>query len=198
MAENTINPLTGLPYTVHGADGKKPTRNPNVNPLTGKPYTVTNQNYTPFKGTIGIPGDYSDYDGSWSGLSPATNVNPFTNIDEQRARNQSTWDKWGNGIAKAGVTFVGAASENTVGYAMGLADYIASGFEDFDDYVAKKTSEKGIAYANFQVAKSKIINNKELTLLQKFNATFILAHGNSYLNGQKVKELLDDLNLQEC
>ena len=178
MAENTINPLTGLPYTVHGADGKKPTRNPNVNPLTGKPYTVTNQNYTPFKGTIGIPGDYSDYDGSWSGLSPATNVNPFTNIDEQRARNQSTWDKWGNGIAKAGVTFVGAASENTVGYAMGLADYIASGFEDFDasminnpvgQFFDKANDQMRESFPNFQTAQERA---EQGTLGQLNNANF--------------------------
>ena len=34
---------------------------------------------------------------------------------------------------EAGATFVGAVAENTVGYAFGLVDYIASGFEDFGE-----------------------------------------------------------------
>ena len=192
MADNTINPLTGLPYTVHGVEGKKPARNPNVNPVTGKPYTVTNQNYTPFKGTLGTPGDFSAYDGSWSGFSPATNVNPFTNLDEQRARNQSTWDKWGNGLAKAGVTFVGAASENTVGYAMGLADYIASGFEDFDasminnpvgQFFDKANDQMRDSFPNFQTAQER---SEQGTLSQLGNANFwadTVANGGAYSLG---------------
>ena len=192
MADNTINPLTGLPYTVHGVEGKKPARNPNVNPLTGTPYTVTNQNYTPFKGTLGTPGDFSAYDGSWSGFSPATNVNPFTNLDEQRARNQSTWDKWGNGLAKASATFVGAASENTVGYAMGLADYIASGFEDFDasminnpvgQFFDKANDQMRESFPNFQTAQER---SEQGTLSQLGNANFwadTVANGGAYSLG---------------
>ena len=87
MADNTIDPMTGLPLTVAGADGVI-TKNPDIDPLTGKPYTVVKAQ-DPLAGTRGMAGDFSAYNGSWSGLSGATPVNPFVNIDEQRARNQS-------------------------------------------------------------------------------------------------------------
>ena len=132
MADNTIDPMTGLPLTVAGADGVI-TKNPDIDPLTGKPYTVVKAQ-DPLAGTRGMAGDFSAYNGSWSGLSGATPVNPFVNIDEQRARNQSAWDQAANGLAKAGVTFVGAVSENTAGYALGLMDYMAGGLGGWDEF----------------------------------------------------------------
>lgn len=122
MAEE-INPLTGLPYVQPKTD---------VNPLTGKPYMVT-ADPTPsaFTGARTMTGSFDDYKGTY--FSPETKVDPFTNIDEVRAQNQSNWDKWGNGLVKGGATFVGAVSENTLGYALGLADYALSGFEDFEE-----------------------------------------------------------------
>ena len=132
MADNTIDSMTGLPLTVAGADGVI-TKNPDIDPLTGKPYTVVKAQ-DPLAGTRGMAGDFSAYNGSWSGLSGATPVNPFVNIDEQRARNQSAWDQAANGLAKAGVTFVGAVSENTAGYALGLMDYMAGGLGGWDEF----------------------------------------------------------------
>ena len=126
-----INPLTGLPYVTGGPNGQQQVK---VNPLTGRPFQTQRIATSPFKGTVGMAGSFEDYNGTW--LSPATDVNPFADIDEQRARNQSTWDKWGNGLAKAGLTFTGAVSENTLGYTLGLVDYMASGFEDFEESMA--------------------------------------------------------------
>tara|TARA_R100001224_G_scaffold28150_1_gene15286 strand:- start:6168 stop:17684 length:11517 start_codon:yes stop_codon:yes gene_type:complete len=120
MAEE-INPLTGLPYT----------KAEDINPLTGEAYTVRPASDNVFAGTRSMVGGFDDYKGTY--FSPETEVDPFTDMEEQRARNQSNWDKWGNGLAKAGLTFTGAVSENTAGYVLGLADYALSGFEDFEE-----------------------------------------------------------------
>jgi len=58
------------------------------------------------------------------------------NWDEQRARLQSTGEKWRNGISKALVTTVGALVENTVGVIAGLGE-LATGGAYYDNFVGK-------------------------------------------------------------
>ena len=179
MAEN-INPLTGLPF------GDDPNSSTNINPLTGKRYTtapVTSARST-LSGARTMTGAFEDYQGTY--FSPETQVSPFTNIDEQRARNQSNWDKWGNGLAKAGLTFVGSVSENTVGYALGLADYALSGFEDFEESMKNnpvgRAFDKANEYArehlpNYQTAEER---SEQGTLAQLGNANF---WADTFMNG---------------
>ena len=46
----------------------------------------------------------------------------FFDWDEKRAQNQSTGEKWGRGLTKAGITTVGAVIENTLGVVAGLGE----------------------------------------------------------------------------
>lgn len=64
-------------------------------------------------------------------------LNPFVNLNEERAQRQSTWDKWVNGLTKAGITTLGAVYENTVGVFAGLGS-LATGGEYYDNFVGKQ------------------------------------------------------------
>ena len=48
-------------------------------------------------------------------------------LRDLRAENQSAWDQWGNGLAKAGVTFGGALLDNTIGAYFGLGSLLTGG-----------------------------------------------------------------------
>ena len=60
----------------------------------------------------------------------------FFNWDEERAKNQGTGEKWVNGLAKAGVTTLGAVAENTLGVVAGLGE-LATGGAYYDNFVGK-------------------------------------------------------------
>jgi hypothetical protein len=63
--------------------------------------------------------------------------------EEIRARNQSTAEQWGRGLAKAGVTTVGAVAENTLGVIFGLGS-LATGGAYYDNAIGRtvdKTNE---------------------------------------------------------
>ena len=47
--------------------------------------------------------------------------------EEIRARNQSTAEQWGRGLAKAGVTTIGAVAENTLGVIFGIGELVSGG-----------------------------------------------------------------------
>ena len=53
-----------------------------------------------------------------------TNLLPGGDWDEERARRQSTGQKWINGLAKAGVTTLGAIAENSIGAIDGIGESI--------------------------------------------------------------------------
>lgn len=63
-------------------------------------------------------------------------LNPYSDWNEQRAQRQSTWDKWRNGLIKAGITTVGAVGENTLGVLAGLGS-LATGGSYYDNFVGK-------------------------------------------------------------
>jgi hypothetical protein len=64
-------------------------------------------------------------------------LNPFVDLNDERAKRQSTWDKWVNGLTKAGITALGAVYENTVGVFAGLGS-LATGGEYYDNFVGKQ------------------------------------------------------------
>ena len=60
----------------------------------------------------------------------------FFNWDEERAKNQGTGEKWVNGLAKAGVTTIGAVAENTLGVVAGIGELVTGGAY-YDNFVGK-------------------------------------------------------------
>jgi hypothetical protein len=63
-------------------------------------------------------------------------LNPYSDWNEQRAQRQSTFDKWVNGLTKAGITTLGAVTENTLGVLAGLGE-MATGGQYYDNFVGK-------------------------------------------------------------
>jgi hypothetical protein len=64
----------------------------------------------------------------------------YFNWDEERAQNQGTGEKWINGIAKAGVTTLGAVAENTLGVVAGLGQLVTGGAY-YDNFVGKSVDK---------------------------------------------------------
>jgi len=132
-----INPLTGLPMGgTPTVDTTGPQEAP-INPLTGE----TMQNVRPsvtLGGGAGTPdlmqsqlygSQYNTYrkDDISRYLKYDVPLGQDLDWDELRARHQSTADKWGNGLAKMGVTALGAVAENTIGFLAGMGELITGG-----------------------------------------------------------------------
>ena len=64
-------------------------------------------------------------------------LNPFVDLNDERASRQSTFDKWVNGLTKAGITALGAVYENSVGVFAGLGS-LATGGEYYDNFVGEQ------------------------------------------------------------
>lgn len=143
----TINPLTGLPL------GGQPTTSTTtgtempINPITGKSMQAPVPQIN-----LGNPGYDEgfllgkDYQGTRD-LDKFKKYNvprgQLLDWEEIRARNQSTADQWGNGLAKMGATTLGAVAENTLGVLFGLGS-LATGGEYYDNAVGRtvdKTNE---------------------------------------------------------
>ena len=143
----TINPLTGLPL------GGQPTTSTTtgtempINPITGKSMQAPVPQIN-----LGNPGYDEgfllgkDYQGTRD-LDKFKKYNvprgQLLDWEEIRARNQSTADQWGNGLAKMGATTLGAVAENTLGVLFGLGS-LASGGAYYDNAVGRtvdKTNE---------------------------------------------------------
>ena len=154
MAEETrINPITqtpnNAPPSIDTTDGTAK----RVNPITGEANQDIRPKVTLGDGRMGeqmlnqqlLSTQYTTDRGE-----PITNFTKYgialgqdLDWDELRARRQSTADKWGNGIAKAGVTTIGAAAENTLGIIFGLGE-LATGGAYYDNAVGRaidKTNE---------------------------------------------------------
>ena len=131
FTEEDLNPTTNLPKKQGGgipigdlADDvfSKPTEI--ADPLFFDTKDFTNQ-YTDDLSK------YTDY-----GVVPTR----FSDWDEQRAQNQSTGEKWTRGLAKAGVTTLGAIAENTVGIIAGIGSLLSG--EDYYDNAVGRTVDK--------------------------------------------------------
>ena len=60
--------------------------------------------------------------------------------EEIRARNQSTAEQWGRGLAKAGITTIGAVAENTLGVIFGLGS-LATGGAYYDNAIGNSVDK---------------------------------------------------------
>jgi hypothetical protein len=119
MSDNpTIDPITGLPLSNV------------VDPITGEPFKNLRQlstyrhNYAkqpeqinPSTGWAMSTGDFSNYSAYDVPVSPR----PF-DMEELRARNQGTGEKWARGLGKFGVT-AGSSFINTFTGMMGMVDW---------------------------------------------------------------------------
>ena len=82
-------------------------------------------------------------------------ASPYLDMFEKRAQNQSTAEKWGNGLLKAGVTTLGAIAENTLGILAGLGE-LATGGQYYNNFVGKAVDASNEymqeAFPNFYTA----------------------------------------------
>ena len=145
MAEE-LNPLTGLPYdgaaTIDTTSGEAKEINPLTKEAYAEPPKITLGSSTGYDQSVLMSTDY---------LDKTRDIDKFAKYnvprgqlldwEEIRAMNQSTADKWGNGIAKAGVTTIGAVAENTLGIIFGLGE-LAFGSGDYYDNTIGKTVDK--------------------------------------------------------
>jgi len=136
-----ISEITGLPKTNivspsgDNADPKKSF----VEDFFGKPVVAPNTgNINPFDIASRVQNVSAIYtDPLESYREYGVPLNPFADLNEERAQRQTTYDKWVNGLTKAGITTLGAIYENTVGVLAGLGS-LATGGEYYDNFVGKQ------------------------------------------------------------
>ena len=119
ITKDLLNPQTNLQEEV---DEKK---EPKKQGITINPYHINYQPDRTFFDSMNFTNIYTDplhkytkYD-----VTPTR----FIDWDETRAQNQSTGEKWLNGLTKAGVTTLGAIAENTLGVLFGLGELVSGG-----------------------------------------------------------------------
>tara|TARA_R100001440_G_scaffold26266_3_gene42747 strand:- start:1594 stop:6942 length:5349 start_codon:yes stop_codon:yes gene_type:complete len=131
-----INPLTQLPYdgdaTIDATSGTAV----EINPLTKQAYAPTTSYESKMnqRGLSTIYQDDRDIDRFRKYNVPRGQLLDW---EEIRAMNQTTADKWGNGLAKMGVTALGAAAENTLGILFGLGEMAFGSGVYYDNTVGK-------------------------------------------------------------
>ena len=152
MAEETrINPITQT-LTMRPVCRYNGRHSKRVNPITGRANSDIKPRVTLGDGRMGE----QMLNQQLLSTQFTTDREPITNFtkygialgqdldwDELRARRQSTADQWGNGIAKAGVTTIGAVAENTLGIIFGLGE-LATGGAYYDNAIGRtvdKTNE---------------------------------------------------------
>ena len=160
MADSSINPLTGELFgaqpVVEKIDAKTDKSVP-INPITGKAFSAPASTYSGNTSYIGgskrKARNVSNESMTQHSVNLGEDISKFTDYNvplgqdldwqELRARNQSTSEKWGRGLAKAGVTTLGAVAENTIGVLFGLGE-LATGGAYYDNAIGKsidKTNE---------------------------------------------------------
>jgi len=154
MAEETrINPITqtpnNAPPSIDTTDGTAK----RVNPITGQANQDIKPRVTLGDGRMGEQMLNQQLLSTQYTTDRGESITNFTKYgiglgqdldwDELRARRQSTADQWGNGLAKAGVTTIGAVAENTLGIIFGLGE-LATGGAYYDNAIGRtvdKTNE---------------------------------------------------------
>lgn len=90
----------------------------------------------------------------------------FNNWDESRASAQSTWEKWGNGLTKMGITTLGAFTENTLGVLFGMGEMAWGSGYYYDNYIGKNV-DKMNEWARKTLPNYKTIEEQRMNTLQK-------------------------------
>jgi len=175
MPETQINPITGDPIgNVALIDAKT---NLPLNPITGEALGsyVGSSNLT-MGGSN--PNNIAE---SISGSQLTTNrsrgqdISRYTDYgvplgqnldwDEIRARNQSTFEQWGRGLAKAGVTTLGAVAENTLGVVAGLGELFTGGA--YYDNAVGQTVDKTNAWMQEYMPNYRTQEEQDMSAFQK-------------------------------
>jgi len=99
---------------------------------------------------------YTDY-----GVVPTR----FTDWNETRAQNQGTGEKWMRGLAKAGITTLGAVAENTVGILTGLGSVLTGG--QYYDNAVGRTVDKANEWARSQMPNYYTKREEEMGAFQR-------------------------------
>ena len=94
----------------------------------------------------------------------------FNNWDESRASAQSTWDKWGNGLAKMGLTTIGAFTENTIGIFFGMGEMAVGSGYYYDNYIGKNV-DKMNEWARKALPNYRTIEEQRMSTLEKLGTT---------------------------
>jgi len=115
---NKIDPITGLQSI---EDPKKPTLK--TDPITGESY-IPSFSGSPLARPQPITTQYSDNISKYQKYNVP--LRQEFDWNEQRAQRQSTTEKWGHGLLKAGVTTVGAIADNTLGVLEGIGGAIVA------------------------------------------------------------------------
>tara|TARA_R100000697_G_scaffold74518_1_gene86905 strand:- start:9985 stop:15777 length:5793 start_codon:yes stop_codon:yes gene_type:complete len=131
-----INPLTQLPYdgdaTIDATSGTAV----EINPLTKQAYAPTTS-YESRRNQGALSTIYQDDRDIDRFRKYNVPRGQLLDWEEIRALNQSTVDKWGNGLAKMGVTAVGAAAENTLGILFGIGEMAFGSGVYYDNAIGK-------------------------------------------------------------
>lgn len=106
--DSKINPITGKPVEY------------SISPITGKPL-IPKSTGLGIDVSMQIP-TYKTQDKLESYLQYGTPQSALFNLDEERARRQSTAEKWRRGAAKGLITAFGSFAEGTIGIVDGLAE----------------------------------------------------------------------------
>ena len=99
------------------------------------------KNYSPLDiagQAVDLTNVYTDPIGKYAEYNVA--LNPFNDWNEERAQNQSTTQKWMNGLSKAGLTTLGSVYENTVGVLAGVGSMMTGG-SYYDNFVGRQVDE---------------------------------------------------------
>ena len=127
-----VNEVTGRPITQDSAG------NPMINSVTGREITKPRKG-----GSFGVNLSMQKNVNLREPLSAygkyGVTLSPFLDLDEERAKRQSTAEKWGRGLTKAAVTTGGAVVENTLGMLVGIGEAAVNwdGSRFFDNSVGR-------------------------------------------------------------
>jgi len=123
------DPIKGAFESLSGGTAKLENRAPKYSNYS--PLDIAGQ-------AVDLTNVYTDPIGKYAAYNVA--LNPFNDWNEERAQNQSTTQKWMNGLSKAGLTTLGSVYENTVGVLAGVGSMMSGG-SYYDNFVGRQVDE---------------------------------------------------------